>query len=134
MGFIGYDIPIPKLISHSSTAFLVAFLILAIIVMYMNLDNILRLYKSNRITLIVITLLIVALAIFTKINWPIVPLILVLSFYPNKHTLASKYLFIWSLFFFFIIVLLGIFFPELGRESVGKVSSFFGSASGLQAL
>ncbi len=133
MSFNGYDLPLPRIIANLSTPFLFLFVTLAVVTIYVNIDNIFNLYQKNRKTFILLVLLVALLVIFVKIQWPAVTLILLLSFYPNRYRLASAYLFFWPLFFFSIIVFLGLLFPDLGRESIGKVSSFFGSVSGLKA-
>lgn len=133
MGFSGYDLTLPRIISMLTIPFLILFIVLAVAAMYGNFENIISLYQNNRNTFLTIVLLVAILAIFIKIEWAVVPLIIFLVFYPNKYKLASTYLFLWPLFFFATIVILGLIFPDLGRESIGKVSSFFGSVSGLKA-
>lgn len=134
IGFIGYNFPLPMYISELSTPFLVLSLTISVIIILLNFSNVYSLYDKNRTTFLLILFLVVILVVFAKMHWIIIPVVLTLAFYPDDHKLISKYLFFWSLFIFFIIVFLGLVFPELSREPVGKIDSFFGDVTGLKAL
>lgn len=106
------------------------FFIIVVINLLLNLSKVYSVYQHSRFGFIATLLCVILFTVLTNQSWLLIPFLLFLLFADTDFKVLAKRLFVSSSIFFILVIIIGIFTPDIGREVIDKsysVASIFGS-------
>lgn len=124
--FIESFINLPLLLSFV----LFTFFFMVGVLLILNFNIIHSFYSRSRGAFLLLFLGVLLFTLITQQSWLLIPLLLLLLYSDGDYTKLSKNMFVFSSIMFIFIVILGLIYPDIGREVRDKsysLASIFGN-------